>query len=411
MKAQINLKRSVLKSFMIILFSSVLISCSSDDDNSSDYHFSIEGAPTELNAPLEGKSESYSINAFGPWRIKIKDKGADWLEITPSKGEDDEDFEISVTQNKSGEPRQVEIAFFLNGQEQPMYFFVNQESNAPFLNFKDEKDELEVDGDKSEFSIFVESNYDWSYNLEDADWLKEQEIKDNEIKFLAKKNLGDTRSTKITLISENDPELTKEMKIVQFSGKIIFSEDFSWLDPQGASQVIYKYQNEERFDLWDKETKEKNTGWEAPENTYSNDQPVYSRPGFIKLGKTNYGGHLISPKLDKLDEPTDVKVTFKAAPYQTKAGTRDDNKLTVEIIGDGKINKNTFTIDNWPNYDEDPESTEVWEGEKAQHSFKITGATANTKIKWMAGPMDLKNVGVGKNRIFLDDIKVEVIID
>jgi hypothetical protein len=136
---------------------------------------------------------------------------------------------------------------------------------------------------------------------------------------------------------------------------------------------------------------------------------VYARTGFLKLGKTGYGGDLISRPLASLDEPSKIRVTFKAVPYQTQAGTQDDNLLNVSVVGPGTININSFVIDNWPNYDIDPECIAVWESDTAKYEFIITDATAETRIKFLGGDYNLKGVGKGKNRIFLDDIKVEII--
>ncbi|MCK7536499.1 MAG: hypothetical protein MZV63_38735 [Marinilabiliales bacterium] len=47
----------------------------------------------------------------------------------------------------------------------------------------------------------------------------------------------------------------------------------------------------------------------------------YARQGSVKLGKTGYGGDLISPALSKLVGTVNVRVTFKAIPYMTAAGT------------------------------------------------------------------------------------------
>ena len=52
----------------------------------------------------------------------------------------------------------------------------------------------------------------------------------------------------------------------------------------------------------------------------------------------------------------------------------------------------------------------VWAPEIAERSFIIRGATSETQIKFMGGKdYSLAGVGSEKNRIFLDDILVQII--
>lgn len=142
---------------------------------------------------------------------------------------------------------------------------------------------------------------------------------------------------------------------------------------------------------------------------------LYARQGFIKLGKTSYGGDLISPPLSKLDGTQTVTVTFKAIPYMTAAGTKDDNILKVSVIGPGTVSQGQFIIDNWPVYP--TENAEaycigMWSDPVATRTFTITGATAETQIVFLGGDYDLRPtvVTINRNRIFLDDIKVEIVL-
>ena len=159
------------------------------------------------------------------------------------------------------------------------------------------------------------------------------------------------------------------------------------------------------MDVWTDAEKAK--GWTSTPNPGSSNQPlVYARTGFIKLGKTGYGGDIITPKLSALTAPTNLLVKFKAVPYMTAAGTKDDNILRISVDGPGTVSISEFTIDNWPNYASDPTCTTIWEENATERSFTITGATAETQIKFLGGGFALVGVGAGKNRIFLDDIKV-----
>ena len=139
---------------------------------------------------------------------------------------------------------------------------------------------------------------------------------------------------------------------------------------------------------------------------------LYARQGFVKLGKTNYAGDLISPKL-KLVGTADVVVTFKACAYISEGGTKDDNELYVSVIGPGtvEVESNPLIIDNYPNSSNNENGADynVWDPAIAERSFIVRGATSETQIKFMGGKSyNLSGIGKKKNRIFLDDITVEI---
>jgi len=98
----------------------------------------------------------------------------------------------------------------------------------------------------------------------------------------------------------------------------------------------------------------------------------------------------------------------------TAAGTKDDNILKVSVVGPGTVSTSQFTIDNWPVYPADAGThtaycTALWNEPAATRTFNVTGATSDTQIKFLGNDYYLVGVGAGKNRIFLDDIKVEIV--
>jgi len=125
------------------------------------------------------------------------------------------------------------------------------------------------------------------------------------------------------------------------------------------------------------------------------------------------GGDLISPALSKIVGTVNLQVTFKAIPYMTAAGTMDDNILNISVIGPGTVSQGQFIIDNWPVYPVEGAleyCIGMWSAPAATRTFTITGATAETQIKFLGYDYYLVGVGEGKNRIFLDDIKVEIVL-
>ena len=95
------------------------------------------------------------------------------------------------------------------------------------------------------------------------------------------------------------------------------------------------------------------------------------------------------------------------------AGAKDDNILKVFALNAGTVEgEGIFTIDNFPNNRGDDEAgviNDAWAPEVAERTFTIKGATSETQIKFLGGDYDLRGVGQGKNRVFLDDIKIEIV--
>src|SRR5690606_23592789 len=202
--------------------------------------------------------------------------------------------------------------------------------------------------------ITVEANIEYTYTSY-VDWLvfdkKETNETSDELTFKASANEGSVaRPARITFTCPEFPELNGTLIIAQEgkpSAAQILKEDFSWLTD--GSTIFYVTTGEKRMDSWSEEELAK--GWTSTTNTVEgggNQNFVYARPGFVKLGKTNYGGDLISPKLSAVIGTRNLQVKFKAVPYKTLGGALDANILKIEIIGPGTLSESQFNIDNWP---------------------------------------------------------------
>ncbi|MCM4162333.1 MULTISPECIES: BACON domain-containing protein [unclassified Arenibacter] len=392
--------------FIFFLCPLIFISCS-DDENvvKEEPYFRIEENPTGLSVDINGATENYVVRSNRPWQI-VAQSQVDWIRAFPAEGEDDGIFEFIVEGNDTFEPRNANFAFIVDGNEQPVLFRVDQEANVPFIVIEDSESGIGVPSALTDVTINVQSNVNWSYTIVDGSWLTGTDLSESVIKLIAAKNTGEERVAKLTVSSAQYPNLDQEITITQSPGNVILEEGFDWLNY--GSTIFYTTTGETRMDSWS--TEEMDRGWNSTENVSSSNQKVvYARTGFLKLGKTGYGGDLISPALSALEEPQNLRVTFKAVPYKTKGGTEDDNILNVSVVGPGTTNIGSLTIDNWPDYDSDPECIAIWEDESSNYEFIITGATAETKIKFLGGDYNLVGVGKGKNRIFLDDIKVKII--
>jgi len=394
----------MLRISALFFISIIFTSCESEDSISEDAYFTIEENPTGMNVGVNGEIKSFVVRSNRSWKI-VGQEEVDWVKAFPAKGDDDGIFKIIVKENITFDARTTNFVFLVDGNEQPTLFRVDQEANVPFIVLDKAEEGISIASIGGNFSININANVQWTYTLSDGSWLTEAELSDNEIKLTSERNKGDERSATLIVKSSQYPNLDKQIIITQSAGNIILEENFNWLNY--ANAILYEYKGEERMDNWTAEEIAK--GWTSTENTFTNNQKViYGRKGFVKLGKTGYGGDLISRPLSSLDGATTVRVTFKAVPYQTKGGTKDDNILNVSVLGPGTTSINSLTIDNWPDYVADPECVEVWKSNTAKYEFTVTGATSETQIKLLGGDYYLKGVGAGKNRIFLDDIKVEI---
>lgn len=396
----------ILSLMIISMF--LMLSCDKEPEKGPPY-FTIEGDPTGLSVNSAGKTESYVVRANRPWQIVAKE-GAEWARPFPDEGEDDGIFKIIVNENPTFYPRTMNFAFVVDGTEQPVLFRVDQEGNVPYIIVPAEQSIPAAGGD---VVVNVNSNVDWTYSLSGTAWLAEVSVTSSQITLSAAENTSiDPRMVTMTVTATEFPAVSETIVLTQSPGTVVLEEDFEWL--VYGSKVFYTTTGEKRYDAWTQE--ERDRGWESTVNTTPNSgntPMLYARTGFIKLGKTGYGGDLISPPLSKIAGTQDVKVTFKAIPYMTAAGTMDDNLLVVSVIGPGTVSQTQFVIDNWPSYPaENAEAycIAMWSAPEATRTFTITGATSETQVKFLGNDYYLVGVGAGKNRIFLDDIKVEIII-
>lgn len=413
-----NHERMKLKNILFLFAAACLWTACSEEENGGDPYFTIEGNPTSLSVTKSGidydltKAQKYIVRSNRPWKI-VAQGDADWVRIFPMEGDADGMIRISVKENMTFDERVANFAFVVGGEEQATLFRVEQDASVPAIRITGSESGLVVARDGGSVKVPVVSNITWRYELsEGADWLTPGEITESSLAFTASKNnLGKTRTAILTLVGVEHPDVTAQITITQ-TGALLY-EDFSWLNygnvihwETTGETAITKWTNDEMGHGWTSRS-----GW------------CYSRPGFIKLGKTSYGGDVVSPKLASITGSRDVVVSFKATAYISKGGAKDDNTLYVGVLGDGTLEGGvtvnyagadlkfvSFTIDNYPNSSNMENGTDydVWAPALAERTITVKGATANTQLVFLGGVYDsaLGSVGSGKNRIFLDDIVV-----
>ena len=290
--------RGRLCASLLVLMALVAISCSNDDHGGiqSAAYFKIEDNSTGIVTDVNGVSKTYIVRSNRPWQIVAKED-VDWVKAFPAEGKDDGIFKFTVKENNSFESRSVNYAFVVDGKEEPVLFRVDQEANVPFINLPNAAEGIAVTSAGVNVDIFIKANVDWKYTVENADWLSEIEVTETKITLLASKNNGDERIAKLIVSALGYPDLTKEVVITQSSGNVILEEKFDWLNY--GSTIFYTTSGETRMDSWTPD--EMARGWNSTISEEAGSQKVvYARTGFLKLGKTGYGGDLISPALSAL---------------------------------------------------------------------------------------------------------------
>lgn len=398
--------------------------CSSDDDTQGDAYFYVEGNPTGLAVAQEGistdltKARQYIVRSNRNWKIVAQEEGS-WVRVFPTEGDADGIFRVSVSKNATFEDRTMNFAFVVEGEEQPTLFRVEQKAAVPYINVTGTDKGITVNSKGEDVTVPIDANVEWDYELINGAWLTVKSITSTEMVLTAGRNTDDNaREATLVITGKQFPSLTGRLTLTQASAAVILTESFSWLSYGDATH-------------WETTGETAITKWNASELAHgwtSLSGWCYARPGFVKLGKTSYGGDIISPKFTGIPGTENVLVSFKATAYISKGGAKDDNLLYVGVMGPGTISggeRSTtltaggqsltvvqFTIDNYPNSSnmEQGESYDVWDASIAERVVTITGATSETRVAFFGGAFDaaLGSVGQGKNRIFLDDIKVEL---
>lgn len=420
----INLKKGT---FFVFFFLLLFISYSCKKETESNVGFSINGNPTLLEVGKEGASKEFTVQSSGYWKVRpVTDEK--WVKIDPIEGSGNGSFTITVSENSTIDERAVTLAFLAGDRFSSETLKIEQEAGThdeqqadPFVKIEGIEEDSEISDKGISERLFVRANGEWKIEIpSDVDWVTIEPISgkgDVPVQVFVDINKASKARSVALALSHNGsalgPLVLTQQALRQEIGDILLNEDFNWLTY--ATKVLYTVTGETRFDSWTQDEIDK--GWSSSVNPVagSGGTPLlYARNGFVKLGKTQYSGDLISPKLEAIAGTRNVKVTFKAVPYMTKAGTKDDNVLNVNVIGPGTIegDNDMFVLDNWPDYDIDPEGLDIWSEPQSTYSFIIKDATEETQFRFLGQDFDMRTPkNPNKNRIFIDDIVVEITED
>ena len=391
--------------------------CKDNDDPVGDPYLTFENIEGTINVSKAGitqaKRKAVTVRSNSPWKVSLENPDdSSWLHFFIDEGEDDGIIYYWVDKNSTFDQREGKINLSENGKVLNSLDIV-QEADVPNITIKDGSNGFTIAPEGSVLKVAIDANITWKATLTpDVDWARITNVTEDSIFVTIDKNEEDERTVNLSLVGEGEHSgVSTTALITQKDESLIFNDNLSWLQ-EGEEKPTYETP-EIRIDLWN--DAEKATGWSSLSNW------AYGGRGYIKLGKTNYNGDVISPALSKLKKPTDVKVTFQSMGYVSAGGVKDASVVKVGVIGPGEVNGDevkTISINGtayrcvkfvntvFPNSEknENGEDYDPWAQPGSYHSFTITGATAETKIIFVGG--DNWNKVKGKNRVFLKSVEV-----
>ena len=391
--------------------------CKDNDDPVGDPYLTFENIEGTINVSKAGitqaKRKAVTVRSNSTWKVALENPDdASWLHFFIDEGEDDGLIYYWVDKNTTFDQREGKITLSDNGKVLNSLDIV-QEADVPNITIKDGSNGFTIAPEGSVLKVAIDANITWKATLTpDVDWARITNVTEDTIFVTIDKNEEDERTVNLSLVGEGEHSgVSTTALITQKDESLIFNDNLSWLQ-EGEEKPTYETP-EIRIDLWN--DAEKAAGWSSLSNW------AYGGRGYIKLGKTNYNGDVISPALSKLKKPTDVKVTFQSMGYVSAGGVKDASVVKVGVIGPGEVNGdevNSISINGtayrcvkfvntvFPNSEknENGEDYDPWAQPGSYHSFTITGATAETKIIFVGG--DNWNKVKGKNRVFLKSVEV-----
>lgn len=462
MKANTFLKNIAGKLCIAALAVSATVVSSCDDDNDIKFegepYFAIDGLTDDsqgdfivelsyekIDTASLTAAKVFTVRSNRPWQIVPDDSENGWCRVWPGVGECDGLIRVSALENGNANPRQMSYSILVDGKDSGRHFLVKQKGSDPYLRSSVVDVNIPRTGGSTTLLILANIPYETPI-VTDADgktvdWVTIKETATNtfEVSVPGENNTGDSRVAFFHMQGSGEYS-NIEITIPIYQTYAIISDDFSWAPGlEGSSVLGWDTTNENRYDLWIKNGMSQEDFDAHP--WVSRSTWLYARPGFIKLGKTNYGGDVISPKMIELGDATcDVQVTIQAVGYSSAGGTMDDRDLLIGVIGAGEIKEahsmGEAVVDNVTNVTyandkggdmiipkmvkftlteagtflkaRDATGMDVWSCPDTKCVVTITGANKNTQVVFIGGTYGnaLKNVGKGKNRIFLDNYQV-----
>ena len=305
--------------------------CKDNDDPVGDPYLTFENIEGTINVSKAGitqaKRKAVTVRSNSAWKVALENPDdASWLHFFIDEGEDDGLIYYWVDKNTTFDQREGKITLSDNGKVLNSLDIV-QEADVPNITVKDGSNGFTIAPEGSVLKVAVDANISWKASLTpDVEWAHITNVTEDSVFVTIDKNEEDERTVTLALTGEGEyANVNSTTLITQKDESLIYNDDFNWLQ-EGEDKPTYETP-EVKIEKW-----EKDMGW----TSYSS--WAYGGHGYIKLGKTNYNGDIVSPALTKLKKPTDVKVTFQSMGYISKTGVKDASIVKVGVIGPGEVN-------------------------------------------------------------------------
>ncbi len=405
----------------LLLGSLSFSSCSDDSKDSGDPYYAFDGNLETVNVSIDGITKTnmapVTLRSNRDWTIRTSEEDSQWLHTYITEGEDDGIFYYWVDPNPAFTGRQGHIDVY-SGNEKVKSLEIVQDASVPSLAILNAETGYVALPTAGNIQITVDANVKWKPSLNNVSWARIESVSEKMVTIAFDKNEDDKREVVLTCQGEGEfSNLVTKTTITQSAPGIILNERFDWLQ-EGKEDFLYNYP-EVAFSKWN--DTEKAMGWKTLGDA------MYGGRGYAKIGKTNVAGDLVSPALSAIKGSANVIVTFQSIGYIATTGKKDDGVLSVGLMGPGTIEADkkatidiagssypvaVFDITVYPDSPkkEHGENYDPWKEAGSKFQFKIKGATSATQVVFIGGPKwgkDLKGTGQSKNRLYLDNIKIQ----
>lgn len=386
------------------------------DGDCIDIHVAKEGYGfhKNLDGIITTECYSYTVRTEGKWKLIPKSENTSWVRFLSMEGEGDSKIYFGIAANSTFFVREAFFTISINGEEKPNTLIHITQDAVPTTFSLPMGSTYSINSSGGSTAVAVSTNTGASEcKIEypeggDSGWLSFDEANSSttEMVFKADANKGtEERYALVTINSKMVPKLKGTVKIIQNTAAMILFEDFALLN-YTATSTIWDGTGEKGIESWS--TAQAARGWTGLLNGTQTASRCFGRKGYILLGNGGRIGTVASPALPQLgSDVTDLNISFDCIGYVSESGTRDYSDLYIGIWGPGQIEgaNEDLTVNykqlggsttlrvkhievtNFPNNPLGvfPEGYNEWDSANAEIKFKVTGATAETRIILMGG--------------------------
>ena len=411
-------KKNFFVSLLALIGLMSLSACSDNDTETGDPYLKFDMPSTTINVSVSGLTQEnrkqVTVRSNRAWKVLYANPAdTTWLHLFVDEGVDDGIIHYWVDKNPAFRTREGKFNFVAKDGSTLNSLDIVQEANLPLVQIVNGEQGFNLLPEAGTLAVAISHNVPFEASLSATTWARIDRQTDDSVYISYDKNRATERTVTLTVRGTGEQSsLVSTAPITQAAPGLVMNEDFTWLS-EGEEKPYYEYP-EENFSKWS--TAEKAHGWTTISGF------LYGGIGYIKLGKTKNAGDAVSPALTGLTGPTDVQVDFKGVGYTAGNGKKDDGVLKVGIIGPGElVNDNStieidgatykcirFELTSYPKVVPNSEYNPFAQPD-ANFTFHIKGATGETRLVFIGGEVwgaALKNVGQGKNRCYIDDVKV-----